>query len=195
MTRLPGRAEFAPLSIELWLRQMAEALPAIHDVPLATPQRRYRPYYDQRTRNAPAWSKQPKAWRHALDLARSRQPRTTSRFIHRDYHPWNILWQRGKLSGVVDWISACAGPPQVDVAHCRVNLVWFHGLDVADRFLAAYADASGSSVEDYDPYWDAMALADTGLVIADIPWFDAGLTLPLVRRRLDALAVAIAGLS
>ena len=91
------------------------------------------------------------------------QPRTTPRFIHRDYHPANMLWSRGKLSGVVDWINACAGPPQVDVAHCRVNLVRLHGVD--DRrtaFSARTRRHRGTSVADYDPYWDAIAAGGLG---------------------------------
>jgi aminoglycoside phosphotransferase (APT) family kinase protein len=196
MTRLPGRVELAPERIESWLRQMAEALLSIHAIPLP-PLRQYRPYYDPRTRNVPAWSKQPKEWDAVIDLARSRQPRTTLRFIHRDYHPGNILWSRGKLSGVVDWISACAGPPQVDVAHCRVNLVRLHGVEIAERFLVAYASASGTSVEDYDPYWDAIGLADSGHSpqITAPALAPLGLTLAKVRARLDEFAASIAGRS
>lgn len=194
MTRLPGRVELAPKRIEPWLRQMGGALPSIHAIPLPST-RRYRPYYDPRARRVPWWSKQPKAWRAVIDLARSRQPRTTARFIHRDYHPGNILWTRGKLSGVVDWINACAGPPQVDIAHCRVNLVRLHGLAVADRFLAAYASASGTSVADYDPYWDAIGLVDSGLSrhVTAPTLAPRGLTDARMRSRLDGYAVAIAG--
>lgn len=195
MTRLPGRVELAPKRTHPWLRQMAEALLPIHDVPLATPLRRYRPYSAPRSVDIPRWSRRPKAWTKVLDLARSRQPQTTARFIHRDYHPGNILWSRNRLSGVIDWISACAGPPQIDIAHCRVNLVRLHGLDVADRFLAAYASVSGTSVEEYDSYWDAIGLVDSGHSpqITAPALAPPGLTLVLVRRRLDAFAVAIAG--
>jgi len=195
MTRLAGRVELAPKRMDGWLRQMAQALPAIHEVPAAQI-RRYRPYYDPQERDVPAWSKEPAAWGAVLDLARTRQPRTTPRFIHRDYHPGNMLWSRGKLSGVVDWISACAGPPQIDIAHCRVNLVRLHGLEIAGRFLAEYASATGTSVSDYDPYWDAISLFDSNLG----PRLDddlrrlgpPGLTVGKMRSRLDGYAVSIA---
>jgi aminoglycoside phosphotransferase (APT) family kinase protein len=94
MTRLPGRVELAPKSMAAWLRQMAAALPPIHGVSIGAGLHRYRPYYDPRTLDVPAWSKEPVAWRAVLDLARSPQPRTRARFIHRDYHPGNVLWQR-----------------------------------------------------------------------------------------------------
>ena len=31
--------------------------------------------------------------------------------IHRDYHPLNTLWSRGRITGIVDWASGCAGDP------------------------------------------------------------------------------------
>jgi aminoglycoside phosphotransferase (APT) family kinase protein len=196
MTRLPGRVELAPKDIDAWLWRMAEALPAIHAITLPRGLGRYRPYTDPHTVDVPLWSKERRAWRDVLDLARSRQPRTTPRFIHRDYHPSNMLWQRGRITGVVDWISACAGPPQIDVAHCRVNLVRLHGLQTADRFLAHYASASGTRAEDYAAYWDAIALADSGVE----PGFSSqlergaptGLTAAKMRRWLDGFAVAVA---
>ncbi len=196
MTRLPGRVELAPKNIDSWLRRMAEALPPIHAIAPPDGLHRYRPYYDPRARDVPLWSKERRAWREVLDLARSRQPRTTPRFIHRDYHPGNILWQRGRITGVVDWISAAAGPPEIDIAHCRVNLVRLHSLQAADRFLAHYAAATGTRAEGYAPYWDAIALADSGRN----PRIDtqlergapSGLTAAKMRRRLDEFAVAVA---
>jgi Ser/Thr protein kinase RdoA (MazF antagonist) len=43
-------------------------------------------------------------------------------FLHRDYHPGNLLWNDGSLSGIVDWAFSCRGPRGVDVAHTRWNL-------------------------------------------------------------------------
>ena len=148
MTRLPGRVELAPQNARtVAAHRWPQALPLI---PRAAVCQHYAATVrttSPRARDIPRWSKQPKAWRRrARSRVGRRQPRTTPRFIHRDYHPGNILWTRGRLSGVVDWINACAGPPQVDVAHCRVNLVRLHGVEVADAFLAAYASASGTSV-------------------------------------------------
>ena len=49
-------------------------------------------------------------------------PTSALGFCHRDYHPGNVLWSRGQVSGVVDWTHACHGAPAVDVAHCALNL-------------------------------------------------------------------------
>ena len=81
------------------------------------------------------------------------------RFIHRDFHPSNLLWQNGQVSGVVDWVNGCRGPAGIDVAWCRHNLANLHGVAVADDFLGAYIEAAGSEF-DYDPHWDLMTVVE-----------------------------------
>ena len=196
MTKLGGHIDLTPKDMRGWLAQMAAVLPAIHEVAPSRPVRPYRPYTDPRTRDVPPWSRTPKAWTAVLDLARSRQPRTTPRFIHRDYHPGNILWLRGRLSGVIDWVNAAVGPPGIDLGHCRVNLVRLYGVAVADRFLAEYLSLTGAQPAGYDPYWDAISLIDSNLgPRIDDDWQrlgPPGFTRERVRARLDAYAVAIA---
>jgi hypothetical protein len=60
---------------------------------------------------------------------------------------------------VVDWTQASWGPPELDVAHMRWNLVADHGRQAADQFLACYRSASGSNL-DNQPYWDLVSLFD-----------------------------------
>jgi len=62
-------------------------------------------------------------WAAMIALAEGPRPRVRQRFIHRDYHPMNVRWSRGRLSGVVDWTNASVGPTGKDVAWCRQNLV------------------------------------------------------------------------
>ena len=80
-------------------------------------------------------------------------------FVHRDFHPGNVLWRRGRLSGVVDWANACRGPAGCDLAHCRANLMELSGRESADRFLAAYKSLTG---EDYHPYWEVASVLEHG---------------------------------
>jgi aminoglycoside phosphotransferase (APT) family kinase protein len=77
----------------------------------------YRTYHDHLAAVAPGWSSRPDLWERALELGRTESPPGPRCFIHRDYHPENTLWSRGRLTGVVDWTSASWGPPAVDVAH------------------------------------------------------------------------------
>ena len=58
-------------------------------------------------------------------------------FVHRDYHPGNVLWEAGRVSGIVDWVNASVGSPWADVGHCRVNIASELGQQAADRFLDA----------------------------------------------------------
>ena len=100
----------------------------------------------------PRWTKHAGAWALALELYKAPRPASDRVFVHRDYHPGNILWTGATITGVIDWVSSCAGPPEEDVAHCRVNIVQHHGLEAADRFLALWQEVTGRDT--YDPYWD-----------------------------------------
>ncbi len=71
-------------------------------------------------------------------------------FLHRDFHPGNVLWTDGAVTGLVDWASAAIGPAAADAGHCRWNLARTLGQDAADRFLALTGLA-------YHPYWDVVA--------------------------------------
>ncbi len=202
MTRLPGRVVFEPQDMESWLRQLAAALPEIHAVPGARGLvQRYRPYYSLEDRPLPAWSRHAASWRKARRLLSEPAPRARASFIHRDYHPGNALWARGRLTGIVDWTNASWGPDEIDVAHCRLNLALLQGTEAAGRFLAAYRAVTGS---DYNRYWDLVQVFDTGFAWATQAgvfggWRDAGvrgLTLRLMRGRLDEfVARAVANAS
>ena len=140
MSRLPGRLRVETPVTNDYLSQLAAALPAIHEVqpPLSfTKLRRYYTYNDVDRLQVPDWSDEPTAWRSVITAARAPKPPTAWTFIHRDYHPGNALWSRGRLTGIVDWINASYCPPGIDLGHCRVNLAIVFGLDAADRFREA----------------------------------------------------------
>lgn len=197
MTRLPGRVELRPADMSAWLARLAAPLPAIHEVPGSAELQAYRPYTDPADFALPAWW-QGRAWQKLLELAQGPAPETPRRFIHRDYHPTNVLWSRGKLSGIIDWVNASMGPVAIDVGHCRRNLVALYGVDAADQFLGAYSALAGQPVSAWHPYWDALCVMDSGLATdpAVFPGWEGigplGLTKELVQARLDEYAVAIA---
>src|SRR5262249_11369565 len=66
---------------------------------------------------------------------------------------------RERLTGVVDWIEASIGPPDVDVGHCRLNLAILFSADVAERFRTMYEAEAGRAV---DPWWDVHELLAFG---------------------------------
>ncbi len=92
-----------------------------------------------------------------LRLVHSPPPDLPGVFIHRDFHPGNVLWRRGRVSGLVDWEAAALGPPVVDVAHCRVNLLEHGGLTAADRFTEAWERLSGLT---HHPWADVVTIVD-----------------------------------
>ncbi len=102
---------------------------------------------------APGWAADRRTWERAIEIAFKPPPDTQPTFIHRDYHPGNVLWRWGRVSGIVDWPSASIGLVSVDVAHCRANLMGRFGLEVADRFRAIWEELAGSR---FNPWADVM---------------------------------------
>jgi aminoglycoside phosphotransferase (APT) family kinase protein len=149
MTRLPGRLVWQPADADRYLRRLAAVLPEVHATPVGAGLPAYAPY---------ALDAEPRTTllERAFEIFHGPPPSDERRFLHRDYHPGNVLWTRGTISGIVDWASAHVGPPPVDVGHCRGNLVSSLGIAAADRFLAAWLSVAGR--DDYDPYWDVVSV-------------------------------------
>ena len=158
-TRLEGNVVLEPSDPEQWLRGLAETAARIHRVDAAGFRWKYRRYNEGAKLTLPRWSKQQDAWAKAIAVVEG-PPRSYSEcFVHRDYHPSNVLWQNDRVSGVVDWVNGCRGPAGIDVAWGRHNLANLHGVSVADGFLAAYVAEAGSEFR-YDPYWDLMSVVE-----------------------------------
>lgn len=153
MTRVPGRIHLMPRDRERWLQQMAHTLTRIHALDIAAPP--FESWLD-RSRLAPVPdASRPDLWREAIALVADDRPPTRTCFIHRDYQHFNLLWSRERLTGVIDWVLASIGPPDIDVGHCRLNLTVLFSADVAERFRQMYEAEAGRKV---DPWWDVQAL-------------------------------------
>jgi aminoglycoside phosphotransferase (APT) family kinase protein len=151
MTALPGEPLWHPTDRAGWLRAMAELAVKIHSASLSTELSDWFPY-EPVSRTPPAWSRHPEAWLTAYKVWDRPTPASERVFLHRDFHPGNILWTDEAITGVVDWVSSCAGPPEEDIGHCRANLAIRLGQDWADEFLAIWQDLTGK--REYHPYWD-----------------------------------------
>ena len=101
----------------------------------------------------PEWAREPAAWERAFEVLEQDPPPYDGTFLHRDFAPRNVLWTGPDVTGVVDWVETSWGPPWLDVAHFRTNLVLTHGTEVADRFAATYARLTGREPQ---PYFDVM---------------------------------------
>jgi aminoglycoside phosphotransferase (APT) family kinase protein len=147
MSRVAGRMDLTPVDQKAWLRQIAAMAVRIHELDIQALPYEWKP----RPVPIPAWATRPADWRAADELLRGPAPAHENRFAHGDFQHFNLLWQRGRLTGVVDWVSAFRGPADVDVGHCRLNLAVLYSAELAAEFLAAYEAEAGRRV---DPFWD-----------------------------------------
>ncbi len=161
-TRISGRPLRRRLAdFEAYLQEAAELLCHVHAV---TPVRihalpSYAPYEPLPTQPILGWSSRPALWARVHDILRGPAPHDEGRFIHRDYHPGNILVANSRIAGIVDWPTACRGPRSIDLARMRLNLVGDYDLASADRFLALYRERAGSDFA-HEPYWDLVDAID-----------------------------------
>lgn len=158
MALLPGRAVAVPDPVRL-----AEVAASIHSVGGSGPAasaafgHEWLPWFEGTTVGPPPGSSRPGLWERAIDVWHRARPDGPATFVHRDFHPGNVLWSRGRATGVVDWANACRGPWGCDVGTCRVNLRWLGDPAAADEFLAAYESATGHT---YDPYWEIASMLE-----------------------------------
>jgi len=195
MTMLPGSVELKPDDQDHWVAGLAKGLMRIHKITADSFPWAYYSYHDVDTIEIPTWSTVPHIWERAIEIVRGPRPVTTPCLIHRDYHPTNVLWTDGVVSGVVDWVNACRGPAGIDVGHCRLNLALLYSVSTADAFLVAYQREADPSF-DYDRYWDLLALIDfldgTPTVYAGWEAFGmTGLTVEIIEKRLDSYIASL----
>jgi aminoglycoside phosphotransferase (APT) family kinase protein len=188
MSFVDGRIELEPGNFRGWLNALAAELVRIHEHAAETFAWGYRTWLRRAALAPPSWSTRPELWQRAIEHVRGPPPAERAVFLHRDYHPTNVLWQGARVSGVVDWINACRGPAGVDVAHCRANLTSLYGLDAAEQFSAAYRAQGGAG---YDAYWELESVLQMSLPEPRCypPWRSFGLAeigQGLLRERAEA---------
>jgi aminoglycoside phosphotransferase (APT) family kinase protein len=143
MTRMPGRRRMRPREPEPWLQALAELGRRIHSLAIshdALP--RYLAWGVDDPLPVPPWWTKPEIWKRAVEIFRGPAPEEPRVFIHRDFHPGNVLWTGSRPSAIVDWLHGCLGPASVDVAHCGLNLWLDLGPEVAAHWPIVH------------PYWE-----------------------------------------
>jgi len=195
MTCLEGTVIIRPDDSQRWIGGLAETLVRIHAVEAGDLPWKYHPYCDLNALAVPTWSSYQDLWRKFLDVVQGPRPSFKERFIHRDYHPTNILWSGNSISGIVDWINACKGPAGIDLGHCRINLALLHGVETADAMLSAYVASAGNTFT-YDPFWDLITLAEWIVWEPEVypGWTALGatdLTAQMMKERMDAYMISL----
>lgn len=145
MTRLAGRLDWAPTDLERWLHRLVGLLPQVHGAVLPEPGvvRAFAPDTPA-SWEPPPWARKPRIWERAAEIYQQPPSDLGAVFVHGDFHPGNVLWQRDKVTRLVDWQAARVGPSSRDVATCRGNL-FTYGLDVAERFTHIWERLSGET--------------------------------------------------
>lgn len=159
MTKVEGKVELLPDDFNKWTDGLAKILVQIHQVKANDFKWKYAPYTKRADVKFPEWTKKPDVWQSAFERFHGTEPEFRETFIHRDFHPANVLWTNKEVSGIVDWPNACRGPAGIDVGHCRVNLALLHSVEVADLFLQAYQRHAEPSFS-YELYWDIVSVFD-----------------------------------
>ncbi|HEY5438723.1 MAG TPA: phosphotransferase [Acidimicrobiales bacterium] len=153
MTYLDGHVELSPKDPDDWISQMAAMLVRIHSANVTAPPAES--WLNRDRLVVPEWTKDAVLWREALSVLDTNPPPTEECFIHHDYQHFNLLWRRGVLRSVVDWVWASNGPPEMDVAHSRLNLSVLYSTEYAEQFRLKYLAGSRRTLA---PWWDVAGL-------------------------------------
>jgi aminoglycoside phosphotransferase len=160
MSRLAGRPDIAPKDVDLWIEALVRALKELHETAL------------DGAESALTGSPLAATWRpppgphdsltsRAVSAVAAHLPSLTSEhvFTHGDFNPANVLWHRGRVSGVVDWSAARLDTRWSELAYCRGAVCLHLGPDVADRLADAYLDIVGCSSDDELAVYDLMSVS------------------------------------
>ena len=158
MTRLPGHVHLSPAEPRSWMTRIAEIAALLHSLDL--PAQKFRPWTDSWIAprdgfQVPADAPKPAVWKAAFGVMAAPPPKDTAVFLHGDLLPVNMLWSRGKITGLTDWSSIHRGARAIDVGHCRRYLAALYSPEWAEQFRSLYESIAGVTL---DPWWDLYAL-------------------------------------
>jgi aminoglycoside phosphotransferase (APT) family kinase protein len=158
MTRLRGHVDLDPPEPRTWIERIAELAVSLHSLDL--PAERLAPWTDSwiAPRDelvVPDGARRPEVWRAAFAFMAAPPPQDTAVFLHGDFLPVNLLWSRGKVTGLTDWNSVHRGSRAVDIGHCRRYLAALHSPEWSELLRTRYESLAGVTL---DPWWDLYAL-------------------------------------
>jgi aminoglycoside phosphotransferase (APT) family kinase protein len=200
-TWLPGAIQLQDdASVSRRSELLARLLVQIHGVRVAETARprTYQAWTRHDLVRVPEYTARAELWAKAIDVIRAAPPAYEGCFLHRDFHPGNVLFESSEVSGVVDWVETSWGPADLDVAHCSTSLALLHGVECGLQFAERYEAAGGTlaAAPQARLYWyllDALAFAPDAEKVA-VAWRDMGrsdLTSPCVRARLEDYIAAL----
>ncbi|MFI7355585.1 phosphotransferase family protein [Streptomyces avidinii] len=204
MSLLPGTVRLDDRHADDRAELLARQLLGIHRLPVPAHRRprTYQAWASPERVTPPAATERPELWRRAVDVIRRDAPVHQGCFLHRDFHPGNVLFTGTdadlRISGVVDWVETSWGPADLDVAHCSTALALLHGVPAGMGFADRYVAAGGTLAEDPAAHlhWrllDALGFAPDAEKVA-VPWRELGrvdLTADVLTERLEGYLQAL----
>ncbi|SFF69010.1 Phosphotransferase enzyme family protein [Actinoplanes philippinensis] len=95
MSRLPGKLRLHEAADDV-VTALARVLTDIHRFePEGGKPREYQSWASPGKRVVPTWAQQPELWNEAFALLAQPVPVYDGKFLHRDFHPGNVLWSNG----------------------------------------------------------------------------------------------------
>jgi aminoglycoside phosphotransferase (APT) family kinase protein len=158
MTRLPGHVHLNPAEHRPWIETIAEFAAHLHSVDLPAPT--FRPWTDSWIAplgqfQVPNGAQKPAVWQAAFDAMEAPPPEDGAVFLHCDYLPVNLLWSRGKITGLTDWNGIHRGSRAIDVGQCRRYLASLYSPEWAEQLSSLYESIAGATLH---PWWDLYTL-------------------------------------
>jgi aminoglycoside phosphotransferase (APT) family kinase protein len=158
MTRLPGHVHLSPAEPRSWLTRIAEMAALLHSLDL--PAKTFRPWTDSWIAprdefRVPVDAQKPAVWKAAFAVMAASPPKDPAVFLHGDFLPVNLLWSRGRITGLTDWNSIYRGSRAVDVGQCRRYLATLYSPEWAEQLRSLYESTAGVTL---NPWWDLYAL-------------------------------------
>lgn len=103
----------------------------------------------------PVDAQNPAVWKAAFGVMAEPPPKDTAVFLHCDFLPVNMLWSRGRITGLTDWNGIHRGARAIDVGHCRRYLAALYSPEWSEQLRSLYESIAGVAL---DPWWDLYAL-------------------------------------
>ncbi|CAG1002872.1 hypothetical protein ANRL4_03308 [Anaerolineae bacterium] len=147
---IEGAPDFSPQDLPNFIRQSAEMLTQIHRVGQGAQQGDLSAlgFLSDRAAHVQWWLHyQPESMDESLNEAQLRdtlrqlfplESMNQVTLLHGDFWAGNLIWQKGKLVGVIDWEDAEIGDPLSDLSIARLDMLWAFGQATMHDFTKAY---------------------------------------------------------
>src|SRR4051794_19092607 len=134
MTRLRGHLHLNPAEPRPWMTKIAEIAVLLHSLDL--PAKMFRPWTDSWIApfQVPVDAQKPAVWKAAFGVRAAAPAKATGVFLPGAVLPVNLLWSRGRITGLTDWNSIPRGARAIDVGRCQRSLAALYSPGWAEHF-------------------------------------------------------------